>query len=193
MKLTPFSTLKMSVGFSKFLGSASQLMKRGLWMTRQQVRHSQSNVSFGPEKLNVVPSRWMDLQFREIMAFYSILVAAPLLAITTCCNLFIGSAKLKPIPEGYEPREDEYERHPITRWMMNNFYDNGQMLYETKLHAMWEQWNFSHRTMLMEEVRRVMDSEGDYAAWTYITSDAKYARYKKGEFEERGESAGTFQ
>ena len=78
--------------------------------------------SFGPEKMNVVPSRWSDLQFREIMTFYSILVAAPLLTITAYCNLFIGEAKLKPIPEGYEPREEEYERKPITRYVNKAIY-----------------------------------------------------------------------
>ena len=76
---------------------------------------------------------------------------------------------------------------------MKNYYEDGQMLYESKLHAIWEQWNASHRAMLMDEIRRVMDSEGDYAAWTYVTSDAKYARYKRGEYEERKQSAGTFQ
>ena len=65
--------------------------------------------------MNIVPSRWMDLQFREIMAFYSIIVATPLIAISTYVNIFIGQGKLKPIPEGYEPKEEEYERHPITR------------------------------------------------------------------------------
>ena len=65
--------------------------------------------------MNIVPTRWYDLQFREILAFYGIIVAAPLIAISTYCNIFIGSAKLKPIPEGYEPKEEEYERHPITR------------------------------------------------------------------------------
>ena len=69
----------------------------------------------GGTKMNIVPTRWYDLQFREIMAFYSIIVAAPLIAISTYCNIFIGSAKLKPIPDGYEPKEEEYERHPITR------------------------------------------------------------------------------
>merc|ERR1712001_269960 len=157
IKLTPFFTSKMSGGFSKFLSVASQRMTRGLLLRRQQVR--QMSQSFGPEKLNIVPSRWTDLQFREILAFYSILIA---------------SAKLKPIPEGYEPREEEYERHPISRWLMKNYYEDGQMLYESKLHAIWEQWNASHRAMLMDEIRRVMDSEGDYAAWTYVTSDAKY-------------------
>jgi len=178
----------MSVGFSKLLGSASQLMKQGFVRCQQQVRHG----SYGPDKLNIVPTRWPDLQFREIMAFYSIVVAAPLIAAGVYANIFIGSAKLKPIPEGYEPKEEEYERHPISRWLMRNFYQNGQMLYESKLHAVWEQWNFSHRAMLIDEVRRVMKSEGDYAAWGYITSDAKYARYKKREWEERRETAGTF-
>ena len=65
--------------------------------------------------MNIVPSRWNDLQFREILAFSSIIVAAPLLAVTTYVNIFIGSAKLTPIPDGYEPKEEEYERHPISR------------------------------------------------------------------------------
>ena len=81
----------------------------------------------------------------------------------------------------------------VFRWMMKNFYDDTQMLYETKLHAIWEQWNFSHRAMLIDEVKRVMNSEGDYAAWTYITSDAKYARYKKREMDERLQASGSHQ
>jgi len=179
----------MTVGFSKFLGSASQLMKRRLVMSRQQARQG----SYGPDKMNIVPTRWPDLQFRELMAFYSIIVAAPLLAVSFYCNLFIGTAKLKPIPEGYEPKEEEYERHPISRWLMRNFYEDGQMLYESKLHVVWEQWNFTHRAMLVDEVRRVMNSEGDYAGWTYTQGDAKYARYKRGEWDERRETAGSFQ
>ena len=70
---------------------------------------------------------------------------------------------------------------------MRNFYEDGQMLYESKLHVVWEQWNFTHRAMLVEEVKRVMTSEGDYAAWTYVPGDAKYARYKRGEWDERRE------
>lgn len=65
--------------------------------------------------MNIVPTRWYDLEFRELFSFYLTLVAAPLVAISLCSNIFIGTATLKPIPEGYEPREEEYERHPITR------------------------------------------------------------------------------
>ena len=35
--------------------------------------------------------------------------------VSAYANICIGSAKLKPIPEGYEPKEEEYERHPISR------------------------------------------------------------------------------
>jgi NADH dehydrogenase (ubiquinone) 1 beta subcomplex subunit 5 len=142
--------------------------------------------------MNIVPTRWYDLQFREILAFYTFIVAGPLIAISTYCNIFIGRAKLKPIPEGYEPKEEEYERHPITRWFMRNFYYDGQMLYEVKLHAIWEQWNTTHRSRLIKEVKRVMNAEGDYAGWSYSPSDAKYARMAKNEWEERKEYAGDF-
>lgn len=80
----------------------------------------------------------------------------------------------------------------IFRWLMKYFFYNGQMLYETKLHKIWEEWNFSHRAMLIAEVRRVMDSEGDYAAWTYRTTDAKYARERQRQIEEHNNRAGTF-
>lgn len=36
--------------------------------------------------------------------------AIPLGCISFYCNVFIGPAKLAPIPEGYEPQEWEYYR-----------------------------------------------------------------------------------
>merc|ERR1712001_144648 len=142
------SKFKMSVGFSKILRPASQLLHRGVLRSQQQVRHGG-----GAPKMNIVPTRWSDLQFRELLGFYFTIVGVPFIAISTYCNIFIGSAKLKPIPDGYEPREEEYERHPLSRWLMKNYFLNGQMVYETKLHAIWEQWNYSHRAMLIDEIK----------------------------------------
>ena len=65
--------------------------------------------------MNILPTKWDDLQFREYLAFYFTLLGAPLLMVSAYANICIGSAKLKPIPEGYEPKEEEYERHPISR------------------------------------------------------------------------------
>ena len=66
--------------------------------------------------MNIVPSRWHDLSLREYMAFYLTIVATPFLALSAYANIKIGSAKLQPIPEGYVPKEEEYERHPISRY-----------------------------------------------------------------------------
>ena len=65
--------------------------------------------------MSIVPTRWYDLEFKELFSFYLAVCAAPLVAISLYSNIFIGTASLKPIPEGYEPREEEYERHPISR------------------------------------------------------------------------------
>merc|ERR1712117_206019 len=117
---------KMSVGFSKLFRPASQLLNRTALRNHVPVRH-------GGSKMNIVPTRWYDLQLREYMALYLTIVATPFLALTAYANIKIGSAKLKPIPEGYVPKEEEYERHPISRWLMKYFFTDGQMLYETKL------------------------------------------------------------
>ena len=75
---------------------------------------------------------------------------------------------------------------------MRHFYMNCQMLYETKLHNIYEAWNETHRAKLIKEVKRIMTKEGDYAAWSYAPSDAKYARMMRKEFEERKEYPGDF-
>ena len=77
--------------------------------------------------------------------------------------------------------------------MHRNVFTSGQQCYEMKMHAIAEQWDYSHRAQLIREIRRVMDSEGDYAGWTYRTSDAKYARAAQREREERLHTPGTFQ
>jgi hypothetical protein len=64
---------------------------------------------------NIVPTRWNYLMFKDMLHFYVIIVATPLLAVIAYANICVGSAKLAAIPEGYEPKEWEYEPHPITR------------------------------------------------------------------------------
>ena len=65
--------------------------------------------------MNIIASKWTYLQFKDLLHFYTSIVGAPLLAIITYANIFVGSSKLAAIPEGYEPEDYEYEPHPITR------------------------------------------------------------------------------
>ena len=53
-------------------------------------------------------------------------------------NLFVGDGKLEPIPADYVPREEEYYRHPISRWIAINLQEKYQQHYERKLHIGWE-------------------------------------------------------
>ena len=75
---------------------------------------------------------------------------------------------------------------------MRNIFEEGQMLYETKLHAIYDGWAHTHREMLISEVKRVMATDGDYADWTYTVGEAKYARFSRSEYEEKKEASGSF-
>ena len=98
-------------------------------------------------------SDWSWIRMSNLFLFYATLWAAPFLAIATYTNVFIGPAKLQPIPEGYEPREEEYERHPITRWMAKNYHLSEQQKHEMELHGRWEAYNEALRKQLFAEVK----------------------------------------
>ena len=66
-------------------------------------------------KLNIRDSQWATKRAYDAMMFWFTVFAAPCVALGAYTSLFIGDAKLAPIPEGYEPQEYEYERNPITR------------------------------------------------------------------------------
>ena len=75
--------------------------------------------------------------FKNIVHMSYMAWLVPLGAIATYCNIFIGPAKLEPIPEGYVPKEHEYHRHPIARWFAS-VYPSYQQCYEIMLHRDWQ-------------------------------------------------------
>ena len=54
-------------------------------------------------------------KFKDLLHFYTLVGAIPILSFITYVNLAIGPAKLAEIPEGYEPKHWEYQRvsHPV--------------------------------------------------------------------------------
>ena len=70
--------------------------------------------------------------------------------------------------------------------------DSEQMVYEVMLHGTWDQWRQTHKGLLIKEVKRVIAAEGDYAAWYYSPSNAKYARMAKKALDEKREAIGEF-
>ena len=52
-------------------------------------------------------------------------------------HFLINFSRLKPIPEGYEPKEWEYERHPITRFFKQYVFHTDQENYEFMAHQVY--------------------------------------------------------
>jgi len=62
-------------------------------------------------------------------------MATPVVALITYLNIVKGPGKLSVIPEGYEPKEYEYERHPLTRLVIKmNMFKSQQEIHELRLH-----------------------------------------------------------
>jgi hypothetical protein len=61
-----------------------------------------------------------------------------------------------------------------------------------KIFQLWEQDREWKRAQLKAEVQRIMAQEGDYAAWYYKPTQAKYARMMRGERIHERETRGSF-
>merc|ERR1719391_1361279 len=131
------------------------------------------------DKIRITYSRWNDRVVLNTAALWMTIVGMPLGAISFYTNVFIGPAKIAPIPEGYEPEDYEYSWHPITRFVQKHFHRPEQQWYEMTMHDNWEKWRETHKLRLLAEVKRQMASEGDYAAYYYYPSAAKYMRVYK--------------
>lgn len=101
-------------------------------------------------------SRW-GYKFKDHLHFCILLTALPLGILITAVNIFVGPAELTPIPEGYNPKEEEYYRHPISRFLVRNFRESEQERYEKFLFCVWENEKTS-RMKQLELLRSIRSS-----------------------------------
>lgn len=62
----------------------------------------------GPRKMVITPSRWQWHKYKDMLHFYTMLGLIPLGSLVFLINVFVGPAKLAPIPEDYTPKNWEY-------------------------------------------------------------------------------------
>merc|ERR1712038_1872379 len=128
-------------------------------------------------KMNIRPTEWSMRYKNDLWVYWAWIFIAPAFALGTGASIFIGNASIAPIPEGYEPKEWEYERNPITRWMVRNVWKSEQCQYEIKMHEIWAHRIATQRKQLKKGVQELIKRDGDYAAWSYQPASAYRIRY----------------
>lgn len=72
-------------------------------ITRQMSDH-------GPKSMIITPSRFQWDKFKDLLHFFTMLGLIPVTAVVFYANVFVGPAKLTPIPDGYVPKHWEFHR-----------------------------------------------------------------------------------
>ncbi|EFN82172.1 NADH dehydrogenase [ubiquinone] 1 beta subcomplex subunit 5, mitochondrial [Harpegnathos saltator] len=137
----------------------------------------------------IKPSRFQWHKTKDWFHFYFLLGLIPLGIGIFMVNVFIGPATLEEIPEDYVPKEWEYHRHPIKRFLARYFFPSPQQEYEKFLHYAYQENQIRQIRLLENRVNDVMGTRRDYRGpyfQEYYGSKYLY-RYKEimDELEER--------
>lgn len=86
---------------------------------------------------------------------------------------------MRDIPEGYEPKEWEYERHPITRFFLKYIMTDYRSKYELDLAYLAKENEKYMLRKIEKRVKELMSTKSDYASWFYKPATAGYIRNKR--------------
>jgi len=130
----------------------------------------------------ITPSRYQWQKYKDVLHFYIFLGVIPGLAVVFYSNVFIGPAKLAEVPEGYEPHNWEYYRHPLQRFIARYVVSSYQEDYERNLHYIKEEEDQIKMRKLANKVESLMKERADYPTFLLASTTAgKYIRASKEE------------
>ena len=117
--------------------------------------------------MEVTASRWQWHKTKDWLHFYTFMGIIPAGLLIFYCNVFIGPATLEPIPEGYIPKQWEYYRHPITRFLARYVFPNTQMEYEKFLHKAKTTSNKTKLYLLRQKIMEDIQDHENYRYWSF--------------------------
>lgn len=82
----------------------------------------------------ITPSRFQFKKFKDLLHFYALIGIIPLGLLTLYANLYIGPAKLAPIPDDYVPKHWEYYRVIFKYLFVLYEFENISESYRLPLH-----------------------------------------------------------
>ncbi|CAH0382293.1 unnamed protein product [Bemisia tabaci] len=128
----------------------------------------------GHRLFEIHPSKYMWVKYKDTTHFYIMIGLIPWVCVITYLNLFIGPAQLAPIPEGYVPKEHEYHRHPLTRFIAQYVVPSTQEEYERTLHVLYEDDEIKAMQDLTRRVEELMAKKKDYKLFWHRPVTTKY-------------------
>ncbi|KAK6622362.1 hypothetical protein RUM44_002173 [Polyplax serrata] len=121
-------------------------------------------------------SNYQHYKLKDMLLLYFYMSCIPIGLIVAYCNIFIGSAKLREIPEGYQPKPWEYYEHPIERFFAKYLTFTPQELHERNMHTLFLQNEKTMIRKLEAKVQNLVKERQDFQSWYFEAPNTRYVR-----------------
>jgi len=150
------------------------------------------NGGHGHHRFEIMPSKWGWTKYKDMFHFYFMLGIIPACGVAFLANVFVGPATLCEIPPGYVPKHWEYNKHPISRFLLKYCRPSHQETYERNLHYLFLEEEKRQMRLMGWKVEALMKSRGDYPNY-YVSRSilSKYVRDLQEEVREQKDMHGS--
>lgn len=147
------------------------LLKNGL-----QVRHGGHGNRF-----EIFPSNLVHFQTKNFLHMYFVTPCIFFAFFVWYKNIFEGDAVLAETPSGYRPHYFEYERNPVTRWIVKNFRRDPALSHERFMFIINHQQEVVLLNRIAANVMALMRIQKDTFGYYQKYRSGKYGRIARDE------------